>query len=242
VTAVGVRKLQAAQTEAELKAAAIRVFDRVGYLNAKITDITAEAGRATGSFYKHFASKEKLLEVLLADLLVEGDASSEMAGHSADFRDREAVRWHIAVYWGFYRRHRTVMIALQQAALVDESFARTSRQMIEPDLHHIADHLSGLDLPGDPLVVASIFTGLISSFASAWLSGDHPRLGRDLSDDEAIETLTSFVYAGLGARGHQSPRPKTSAGSGQDDDADGDEDQGDEPLTVTVDDGDDPLM
>jgi AcrR family transcriptional regulator len=195
---MGVRTQQAALTEAELKAAAIRVFDRVGYLNAKITEITAEAGRATGSFYKHFAGKEKLLEALLADLLEEGDASAEMPGHGTDFRDREAVRWHVAVYWGFYRRTRTVITALQQAASIDEHFAEQAQRMMEPDLHHIADHLAGLDLPGDPLVVASIFTGLISTFAAMWLSGNHPRLGRDLSDEEAIETLTSFVYAGIG--------------------------------------------
>lgn len=200
VIAGGVRKQQAAQTEAELKAAAIRVFARAGYLNAKITEITAEAGRATGSFYKHFASKEKLLEALLADLLAEGDESATRAGHGEDFRDRDAVRWHVAVYWGFFRRHRTVVEALQQAATVDEQFARVSREMMEPDLHHIAGHLAQLDLPGDPVVVASMFVSLLSTFAATWLSGHHPDLGRELSDEEAIETLTSFVYAGIGGK------------------------------------------
>ncbi|WP_203824060.1 TetR/AcrR family transcriptional regulator [Actinoplanes palleronii] len=195
----GLRKQQAAQTEAELKAAAIRVFERSGYLTAKITDITAEAGRATGSFYKHFASKEALLEALLADLLAEGDASAEMAGHGTDFRDRAAVRWHVAAFWGFYRRHRAIMVALEQAALVDETFAQRSRDMLAPDLGHIADHLAALDLPGDRLVSASLFTVTISGFAATWLSAaNRPDLGRELSDDEAIETLTTFLHAGLG--------------------------------------------
>jgi AcrR family transcriptional regulator len=196
-----VRKLAAAQTEAELKAAAIRVFDRVGYLNAKITDITAEAGRATGLFYKHFGGKEKLLEALLADLLAEGDAAAATAEHLDDFSDREAVRWHVAAFWGFYRRHRTVMDALRQAAIVDPRFARLFREMLDPDLRHIAGHLAALDPPGDPLVVASMFTALLSGFGAMWLSGDNrPDLGRELSDEEAIETLTSFVYAGIGGR------------------------------------------
>jgi len=203
--AVGVRRQQAAQTEAELKAAAVRAFDRLGYLNTKITDITAEAGRATGSFYTHFASKEALLEALLADLLTEGDESSLAEGHSDDFRDRDAVRFHVAAFWIFYRRHRTIMVALQQASTVDAGFARRSQEMLEPDLRHIADHLGGLDLPGDPLVVASIFTTVISQNAAAWLSGNGPDLGRELSDDEAIETLTSFIYAGIGGTA-QSPR------------------------------------
>jgi AcrR family transcriptional regulator len=199
----GVRRQQAAQTEAELKAAAVRVFARLGYLNTKITDITAEAGRATGSFYTHFASKEALLEALLADLLAEGDASAVDAGHSDDFSDRAAVRWHVAAYWGFYREHSAIMTALQQASIVDERFAARSREMIEPDLHHIAEHLvhardAGLRLPGDPLVVATAFTQLIATFAATWQSGAGPDLGRPLDDNEAIETLTSFVYAAIG--------------------------------------------
>ena len=199
----GVRRQQAAQTQAELKAAAVRVFARLGYLNTKITDITAEAGRATGSFYTHFASKEALLEALLADLLAEGDASAADTGHSDDFSDRDAVRWHVAAYWNFHRGHRPIMAALQQAAIVDERFAERSQAMLEPDLHHIADHLirardAGRRLPGDPLVVATAFTQLISAFAATWQSGGGPDLGRALSDDEAIETLTSFVYAAIG--------------------------------------------
>jgi len=201
----GVRRQQAAQTEAELKAAAVRAFARLGYLNTKITDITAEAGRATGSFYKHFASKEALLEALLADLLAEGDESSLAAGHGDDFSDRAAVRWHVEVYWRFYRRHRTLMSALQQASSVDERFAERSQAMLEPDLHHIADHLirareAGLTLPGDPLVVATAFTQLLATFAATWQSGAGPDLGRPLSDEEAIETLTSFAYAAIGGR------------------------------------------
>ncbi|BCY06582.1 TetR/AcrR family transcriptional regulator [Actinoplanes sp. L3-i22] len=192
------RKEQAAQTEAELKAAAVRVFERAGYLNTKITDITAEAGRATGSFYKHFAGKEALLAALLEDLLAEGDASAEMAGHGTDFRDRDAVRWHVAAFWQTYRRHRVVMLALQQAALVSETFAQRSRDLMAPDLGHIADHLAALSLPGDPVVCASLFGTTISAFAATWLSANRPELGRELSDDEAIDTLTDFLHAGLG--------------------------------------------
>jgi AcrR family transcriptional regulator len=186
----GVRKLRAAQTETELKAAAIRVFARTGYLNAKITDITAEAGRATGSFYQHFASKEKLLEALLADLLREGDESAAAREHGDDFRDRSAVRYHVAAFWGFYRRHHVVMDALRQAAIVDPEFERIVQSMMEPDRGHIAAHLAKLDLPGEPLVIASIFGTLVSTFAAEWMS--------KLPDDEAIETLTSFIYGGIG--------------------------------------------
>jgi AcrR family transcriptional regulator len=191
---MGTRRQQAAQTEAELKAAAIRVFERVGYLNTKITDITVEAGRATGSFYKHFPSKEKLLEALLADLLAEGDANAALVGHLEDFRDRAAVGWHVAVYWGFYREHRAVMSALQQAAIVDAAFARRSREMLEPDLRHIAGHLAGLRPPGGPLVAASFFVSTVSAVTAAWFADPGPAAG----EIETIEALTTFLHTGLG--------------------------------------------
>lgn len=90
------------------------------------------------------------------------------------------------------------MVALQQAATVDESFARRQEAMLEPDLRHIAAHLDGLDLPGDPLVTATLFTRSSWAFAATWLSDNPPAPGRALADEEAIETLRSFLHAGLG--------------------------------------------
>ncbi|HEX5199564.1 TetR/AcrR family transcriptional regulator [Paractinoplanes rhizophilus] len=185
----GVRKQRAAQTEAELKAAAIRVFARVGYLNTKITDITAEAGRATGSFYQHFAGKEQLLEALLADLLAEGDAGALLAGHSDDFSDRSAIRFHIEQYWAVYRRHRTVIEALRQAAIVDPQFDQVQQEMTRPDIVHLSRHMAKAAPSGDPGLLASIFSLLVSTFAATWID--------KIPDDVAIETLTSFVYGGI---------------------------------------------
>ena len=208
------RKDQAAGTEAALKEAARRVFARQGYLNTKITDITAEAGRAAGSFYNHFAGKEELLEALLADLLVQGDEAvlADGSGHSADFTDRDAVRWHIAGFWRFYTEHMVVLTALRQAALVSTDFAARLEAMTTEDTGHIRDHLehilgAGRTLPAQPDLVLVMFSAFLDGFGHRWQANGGEVGGRRVGSDEAIDALTEFVYRALnGVPGTPSPR------------------------------------
>jgi AcrR family transcriptional regulator len=198
------RKEKAAETESALKAAAKRVFARKGYLNTKITDITAEAGRAAGSFYNHFAGKEELLEALLRDIAASGDESADSEDHLADFSDPTAVRWHIRQYWTFYRENAATMLALRQAAMVSESFARTVAKFGATQAADLDDHLAhitraGLSLPTSPDRCGMLIYNLVDSFAAAWLHGSPPDWTPP-TDEEAIELLTRFVYRGLTGR------------------------------------------
>ncbi|MEV7091379.1 TetR/AcrR family transcriptional regulator [Amycolatopsis sp. NPDC051045] len=198
------RKEKATETESALKAAAKRVFARKGYLNTKITDITAEAGRAAGSFYNHFASKEELLEALLADIGASGDESAHREGHLTDFSDPAAVRWHVKQYWDFYRDNAATMLALRQAAMVSESFARTVAQFGASQAADLDDHLAhitraGLRLPADPGRCGMLMYNLVDSFAATWLHGS-PAGWTPPTDEEAVELLTRFVYRGLTGR------------------------------------------
>ena len=198
------RTEQAASTEAALKAAARRVFARQGYLNTKITDITAEAGRAAGSFYNHFTSKEELLTALLTDALAESDAAifAPDSQHRADFSDREAVRWHVANYWRFYSRHAVELTALRQAALVNAEFGAQLEEMTAGSVDHLNDHLdpitkAGRSLPGPPDLVLAMFAGLLDGFSYHWQLSEGRFGGRRVDDEEAVDTLTEFIYRAL---------------------------------------------
>ncbi|WP_327637046.1 TetR/AcrR family transcriptional regulator [Kribbella sp. NBC_00482] len=192
------RRQRAAGTEAALKQAARDVFAERGYLNTKITDITAAAGRATGSFYNHFASKEELLEALLRDMLAEADeAVVDAAGHDADFSKRSAIRWHVAAFWGFYQAHLPEMIAVKQAAMVDPELGRRLQQIMADDDQHMIEHFSHLpNPPADPLVTISAMNALMEGFAYTWLVVN-PSNGQTISDETAIETLTNLLHHGL---------------------------------------------
>jgi AcrR family transcriptional regulator len=196
------RRAMAAQTEAALKEAGRRVFARSGYLDARIADIAVEAGRSVGSFYQHFAGKEELLQALLADWTTQ--AGQELAGHEAgsDLSAEPALRARVAVYWHTFRAHAPEIRALRQAAQVSPAFAQELAQTRHVELQTMREHLeelraAGFDLPGDPAVVASAFNALLEGFCEIWVAGSGEPIGRELSDDEAIDTLTRLLAYGL---------------------------------------------
>ncbi|MEV5964033.1 TetR/AcrR family transcriptional regulator [Kribbella sp. NPDC051952] len=192
------RRERAAGTEAALKQAAREVFAERGYLTTKITDITAAAGRATGSFYNHFAGKEELLEALLKDMLASADELVlDVAGHDEDFSKQSAVRWHVAAFWEFYQAHLPEMIAVKQAAIADPELGRRLQQIMADDDAHMIEHFTHLpDPPAKPYVAITAMNALMEGFAYTWLVVN-PANGLTITDEEAIDTLTGLIHHGL---------------------------------------------
>ncbi|MCW7941349.1 TetR family transcriptional regulator [Streptomyces hygroscopicus] len=193
------RAEQAADTRAALIEAAKRLFATRGYLNTKITDITAEAGRSAGSFYNHFTSKEELLEALLADIASASDEKAAAPEHKSDFSDPDAIRYHVAAYWQVHREHAATMLALNQAALVSDDFARTLSRFRRTQLDDLAGHLVNVrNLPASPEVSLTLLVAMIDSLAQVWF---------DMPEDEAVEVITRFAYRALNARDYPAQRP-----------------------------------
>ncbi|MFC6012367.1 TetR/AcrR family transcriptional regulator [Nocardia lasii] len=194
------RREKSAETEQALKVAARQVFAEHGYLNAKITDITAAAGRAAGSFYNHFASKEELLQALLREMAAAGDERAADPAHSGDFADPAAVRYHVRGYWTFAREHAAVLRAMGQAAQVSPEFARIVADFGTEQRADIADHVAdfparGLRLPGTTDASLAMMFAAVDGMLRMVEDG-----AVTLTDDEAIESITRFVYRGLTGR------------------------------------------
>lgn len=116
------KRADAARNRRALLEAARRVFERDGFVSARITDIANEAGLAHGSFYSHFRSKEDAFAAVLAEVeeeMLHPGPSLTWAG-----ADPVAVI-HAAnvAYLEAYRRNARLMALLEQVATVDERFA-----------------------------------------------------------------------------------------------------------------------
>jgi AcrR family transcriptional regulator len=215
---MGTRKAQAAETGEALKAAARREFAERGYLNTKVTDITAAANRATGSFYQHFASKEELLQALLADMQEQASATFDDGGHPPhDLTDPAQLRDHLAVGWGVMRDNRPVMTALFESAMAAGPASGALWDRLAADTGVLREHLEfnqsrGDALPGDPALIAAAIGGMLAMLAFALLPADPdapvPGGRPGYSDEQILGSLTSLLSYGLAGPAACPPAPQ----------------------------------
>ncbi|WP_439381472.1 TetR/AcrR family transcriptional regulator [Amycolatopsis lexingtonensis] len=180
---MGKRDELASRTRTDLLAAAKRLFGERGYLDTKITDIAAAAGRAAGSFYTHFDDKEQLLAVLRSEF-----TEPAVPGPAVD----APIHAHVTACWTALRTHRPTAIALLQSAtaaapasgrLWAELTAWTAP--LRKHLENRRDH--GEPLPGDP--------ELLAAAVGVLLAGLNHALPAD--DDRIPDAVTNLVLHGL---------------------------------------------
>ncbi|KAA0021801.1 TetR/AcrR family transcriptional regulator [Antrihabitans cavernicola] len=156
-----------ARTRAALVTAARTVFERDGYLDARLVDITAEASCSTGTFYTYFASKEEIfaavLEVAQEDMLHPG------MGRVAPTDDPYAVvEASNRAYFEAYQRNARLMGLLEQVASIDPDFRELRRlrgaAFIERNARAIADlqQRGQADPELDPLLASRALSSMVS--------------------------------------------------------------------------------
>lgn len=201
VPAAPVRQLpptvRGARTRAGLVTAARKVFERDGYLDAKLIDITKAAGCATGSFYTYFANKEEIFAAVLEQ--AQQDMLHPGMGRVRDSDDPYAVlEASNRAYLAAYRRNAQLMGLLEQVAQVDPQFAvfrsRRADAFIQRNAAGIADlqqrGIAGADV--DPLLASRALSGMVSRLAySIFVSGETT----DGADFEAVVGAVTRLWA-----------------------------------------------
>lgn len=216
----GPRSRKGERTRARLLVAAKEVFEKSGFLNARVSDIAEKAGLSHGSFYHYFESKEEIFREVAE--LVEDQLSAPMgdvildrkSSATPEERIREAVRRHMQSY----REEAPIMGVIEQVYRYDEQVKAARIRRHRRYNQQVAQAIAQLQRRGladptlDPEVAAMVLGSMTSRFPEMWFVE-----GRvDCRFEEGVEQLTRMLMNALGieqvhGKGRRGKRPTATA-------------------------------
>ncbi|MDP5181098.1 TetR/AcrR family transcriptional regulator [Blastococcus sp. BMG 814] len=179
-----------ARTRARLVAAARQVFERDGYLDSRIADITKEADSAAGSFYSYFDSKDEIFRAVL-DEVQEEMLHPHLDGMSSSNDPLAVIEASNRAYLVAYQRNAKLMRLLEQVATIDDDFRELRKRRSDTFMRRNARVVRELQARGladpslNPLLAAGALSGMVSRMAyTNWVLGENWEL------EELADTLT----------------------------------------------------
>ena len=178
------------RTRAALVRAAREVFERDGYLDARVADIAAEAGMATGSFYTYFTDKAEVFTAVMAEILEEM-LHPQIGEVSRSGDPVGAVEAANRAYLLSYRKNAKLMALMEQMSTINDDFLRLRLERANAFADRNAAAIRRLQQQGladpelDPLLTAQAVSAMVSRMA--YLTFVH---GAAYSFDELLQALT----------------------------------------------------
>ena len=183
------------ETDEAFRDAARAVFARDGYLNAKISDISAAAGRSVASFYNYYDTKADLLIALAEEFHAEATAMAVLP-YRAGMSHEEALREAVAGFWRTYSARRGELIGIFQAAMVEGRFRDRWLELRGEAIGRIAAQVRLAQAEGycpgvDPVLTASALSAMLEHFCYIWL-GQGGEKDVPFDDDLALDALCTI--------------------------------------------------
>jgi AcrR family transcriptional regulator len=191
------------RTRAALIDAARRVFERDGFLGARITDIAEEAGVAHGTYYTYFTTKEDLFHVVAAAVLA--TTAAEVRPIEYDNLE-DAIRGMARStrrYLESYRRDAAFIVVIDQVATFDARMQeiltqRSLAYVARTEAHIVAlSKVAGLPDGIDSYSAAVALTGMVSRYARSVFGGS-PTITKRIPFEQSVRTLTIMWGSALG--------------------------------------------
>ena len=195
------RSRKGMQTRARLVDAAKEVFERDGFLDARIVDIAETANLAPGSFYHYFESKEQLFREV-AQMQEERltappqEASPDSPEATPIDRIRRANRLYLERYWD----EAALMGVIEQVSRYDEHVNAARMATMKHFVERAERSIRRMQKEGlvddrlNPSVAADALGAMVARFAELWLVQGY----RDYDFDEAVEQLSILWANALG--------------------------------------------
>ena len=194
----GPRSRKGVETRARLVAAAKQIFERDGFLDARISDIAEKAGLSHGSFYHYFESKEEVFREVVAE--VDERLSAPMTNIVLDpnspLSPFDRLQEAMLLWLEAYRDESRIMGVIEQVSRFDPEVAASRFERQQSTLEDIAHSISSLQRRGliderlDPTITAAALGAMTRRFPEAWL------VERVIDDDfdDVVEQFT-FIFA-----------------------------------------------
>jgi AcrR family transcriptional regulator len=207
------RSRKGVRTRARLVEAAKKVFERDGFLDARIIDIAKTARLAPGSFYHYFDSKEEIFrEVAEAQeqrlTAPPDDGSLEP---SRDLSPRERIRRANRRYLERYRDEAALMGVIEQVSRYDADVNAARMATMKHFVERAEREIRRLqrERVADPKIHAAMAAdalgAMVARFAELWLVQGY----REYEFDEAVEQLTVLWANALGLPPEPTPRARS---------------------------------
>jgi AcrR family transcriptional regulator len=189
--------LRGRQTQAAIDAAARAVIARKGILATTISDIAAEAGRSTASFYNYYDSKEAMVRewaVRFRDEARERSRAAAEPGLTNWERSYKAA----AAHWNTYRNRLAEIISISQLAMVSDDFAEYWADICSLPIGLITHMVKQAQRHGfcaqddDPHLMAVAMVSMLNQFCYTQLSG--AAAGDTVDDEACVTALAKFWY------------------------------------------------
>jgi AcrR family transcriptional regulator len=163
------RSRKGRQTKLTLLEAAAEIFVRDSYLDARVSDISAEAGLSSGAFYRYFPDKRAIMIEVVRSFLERSDAFVRAPFNPDD--PLESVRESSLRYLDFYRDNVGLWNLVYEAGQADAEIetlrldsveawrGRTERMLQRAQ----AAGLAAADI--DSALASALLGGMVSEYA-----------------------------------------------------------------------------
>jgi AcrR family transcriptional regulator len=207
------RSAKGRRTRARLLEAGKAVFERDGFLQARITDIAAEAQVSHGSFYHYFDSKESLFREIAEQVEVRLVSMDDVPhGVDRDSGPVDRIRAANRSYLMAYKKEAKIMRVIEEVSRYDET-VRTVRARRDDYLAaRLESAMQRLQAEGlaDPRIdtryAATALGGMVAKFAEMMFVG-----GSVFDPETAVEQLTLLWANALGLSQDAAPRARRKA-------------------------------
>jgi AcrR family transcriptional regulator len=196
------RSRKGVQTRIRLLNAAKEIFERDGFLEARIVDIAETAQLAPGSFYHYFDSKEQIFrEVAQAqEERLTAPADDGSAPLPAADSPWERIRRANRRYLERYRDEAALMGVIEQVSRYDEPVNEARMSTMKHFVERAERGVLRLQQEGlvdprlDPALAADALGAMVARFAELWLVQGY----REYDFDDAVEQLSILWANALG--------------------------------------------